>query len=276
MESLVRPKQKIKSCSLFSHFKEIRSSKTHEKDNRKKNEGLTGLHGGVSLRDVPRHRGEQSDTVLGRGDSVRRGRVDDEAPALGGGVEIHIVDPHPGPAHHLETTPRGIEHLPRHLRPAPHDQRVTERDLGAEILGREVIRAVHVGELPEQRQPGLPELLGHQNGGPCRRLDPESPGRAPRVGRRDLGAGGEAEAEAEVEAEEGGSGAGRAKADGGGGERGEREVVRRGSREVEEGFAGGGDGGHGVERFDEGEEEKLLRRAFLVASEEVMRRTARL
>lgn len=201
---------------------------------------LTSLERRVGLGDVPGHSGEQRDAVLGRGDGVRRGCVDDEAPVLGGGGEIDVVDPDPGAPHDAEPSPGCLEHVAPHLGPRPHDERVAERDLGAELLGGEAVGAVHVGEPPEQLEPRGAELLGHEHrrlprygtrGGLRRR-------RGRRGGRRGRGGGGEAAPArgAEREAEERGR---------------HRSVVVVGREE--DAVVGGGGGGLGRRRH--GEEE---------------------
>ena len=60
---------------------------------------------GVRLRDVARERNEQPDRVLGRRDDIRLGRVRDDDPAAGSGVDVDVVDPDAGAADHLQ--PRG-------------------------------------------------------------------------------------------------------------------------------------------------------------------------
>lgn len=185
---------------------------------------LTSLERRVGLGDVPGHSGEQRDAVLGRGDGVRRGRVDDEAPVLGGGGEIDVVDPDPGAPHDAEPSPGCLEHVAPHLGPRPHDERVAERDLGAELLGGEAVGAVHVGEPPEQLEPRGAELLGHEH----RRL--------PRYGTRGGGEAAPARG-AEREAEERGR---------------HRSVVVVGREE--DAVVGGGGGGLGRRRHGEEEE----------------------
>lgn len=122
--------------------------------------------------------------MLGGGDGVRGGGVDDQAPVLGGRLQVHIVDPDPGPAHHLQPPLGRLEHLPRHLRPAPHDQRVHVRDLRAQLLGRQVEQALHPPVAAQDVQPRLSQLLGDQDRRPVRRAGPAGLGAAPRFGRR--------------------------------------------------------------------------------------------
>jgi hypothetical protein len=73
--------------------------------------------------------------MLGSCDGVGGGRVDDEAAVLGGGGEIDVVDPDPCAADDAEPAPGGLEDVAADLGPGAHDERVAERDLGAELLG---------------------------------------------------------------------------------------------------------------------------------------------
>ncbi|CAA6670299.1 unnamed protein product [Spirodela intermedia] len=95
---------------------------------------LTRLHGGVCLRHVPGHGGHQRDPVFRSSDSVRRRGVDHKAAELSGSLKINVVDANSSSADDFQPPLRGLKHLPRHLGPAPHDQRVAEGDLGAELL----------------------------------------------------------------------------------------------------------------------------------------------
>lgn len=101
--------------------------------------------------------------MLGGRHRVRGRRVDDEAPVLRRRLQIDIVDPDAGPSDDLQPPSRRLEHLLRHLRPAPHDQRVAERDLRAELLGGEIVRAVDVREASEEIEAGISELLRHED-----------------------------------------------------------------------------------------------------------------
>ena len=124
---------------------------------------LTSFHRSVGLSNVPSHGSQESNTVLGGGDGVSRGRVDYQATVLGGRRQIHIVDPDAGSSNHLEPPSGRFKHLAANLRSAPNDDRITERDLGAELFGTEIVRAIHVSELFEKLQPSLAELLRNQN-----------------------------------------------------------------------------------------------------------------
>lgn len=171
--------------------------------------------------------------MLGGGDGISGGRVDDEAPMLGGGGEVNVVDPDAGAADDAEPSPGRLEDVAADLGAGPDDERVAERDLGAEVLGGEAVGAVDVGELPQQREPRGAELLGHEHRGLPR---DGSRGGGLGGGRRRRGGrggdrGGEARAlgvgvglRAEREADGGGRGGGAGAARG----REERAVVGRG------------------------------------------------
>lgn len=103
--------------------------------------------------------------MLGGGDGVGRRSINNQAAKLGGGAQIHIINPNAGSANDLQPPAGGLEHLAADLGAAPDNQSVAERDLGAELLGAQVIRAVHVGELLQEVEPRLAELLGDEDGG---------------------------------------------------------------------------------------------------------------
>jgi len=157
----------------------------------------TGLERRIGLRDIARHGGEERDGVLCGGDGVGGGRVDDEASRLGGRLEVDIVDADTGPPDDAEPAARGLEHLPRHLRPAAHHQRVHERHLGAELLRRELVGAVHVGERAQQVQPRGAQILRDQYRRPAARRR----GRRGHGHQSGTGRGGEACAEKAAPAE---------------------------------------------------------------------------
>jgi hypothetical protein len=143
----------------------------------------TGLERRVGLRDIARHGGDERDGVLGGGDGVGGGRVDDEAAGLGGGLEVDVVDADSRPADDAEPAARRLEHLPRDARRAAHHQRVHERHLGAELLRRELVGAVHVRELAQKVQPRGAQLLRDQH----RRAPAPCPRRRRRHGPRRRG-----------------------------------------------------------------------------------------
>lgn len=100
-----------------------------------------------------------------RGDGVRGGRVDHEAPMFRRGRHVHVVDPHAGATHDLEPAAGRLEDLAGDLGAAPDDEGVAERDLGAQFLGAQVVGAVDVGGGLEELEAGLAELLGDEDGG---------------------------------------------------------------------------------------------------------------
>ena len=152
--------------------------------------------------------------MLRSGDGVGSGRIHHEAAVLGRRGQIHVIDPDAGPADDLEPPGGGLEDVAVDLGPAPDDERVAERDLGAELLGAEVVGAIDVGELLEEAQAGLAELLRDED----RRL---------RVHGEDDEAAGLVAAEGEAAEAEGGVEGAVAQARGGGGGRRELEGCRR-------------------------------------------------
>lgn len=124
---------------------------------------LTSLNRCISLCDVPGHAGQKRDPMLSGGDRVRRRRVNDKTSKLRGGAQIHVVDPNTSASNNLEPTARRLEHLTSNLGPAPNDQRVTERDLSVELLGSQVVRAVHIREILQELHTSLTELLGDED-----------------------------------------------------------------------------------------------------------------
>lgn len=101
--------------------------------------------------------------MLGSGDGIGSGGIDDEASMLGGGSEVDVVDTDACAANDLETAGGGLEDLAADLGAAPDDEGVAERDLGAELFGAEVVGAVHVGEATKEVEPGFTQLLGYED-----------------------------------------------------------------------------------------------------------------
>ncbi|EHA8591349.1 putative D-3-phosphoglycerate dehydrogenase [Cocos nucifera] len=97
--------------------------------------------------------------MLGSSNRVSRGGIHNKTTMLGGGGKIDVVDANPGAADHPEAAASGLEDLAADLGAAADNQGITQRDLGAELLGAEVIGAVDVGEILEQLETGLAELL---------------------------------------------------------------------------------------------------------------------
>ena len=61
----------------------------------------------VRLGNVARQRQQQRHRVLGGGDHVRLRRVGDDDPALGGGIDVDVVDPHARPGRRRAAARRG-------------------------------------------------------------------------------------------------------------------------------------------------------------------------
>lgn len=177
--------------------------------------------------------------MLRGGDGVSGGRVDDEASVLGGGGEVDVVDPDTRAADDAEPSPGRLEDVAADLGPGPDDERVAERDLGAELLGGEAVGAVDVGELPQQSEPRGAELLGDEDRG----LPRDGP-RGRRVGGRGGRRGGRGRDRGGGEARRAlGVGLGLMRAEGQA-EEGGREGAARG-REEDAVVGGGGGGGRG-------------------------------
>lgn len=101
--------------------------------------------------------------MLGGGDGIGSGGIDDEASMLGGGGEVDVVDANACASDDLEASGGGLEDLAADLGAAPDDDGVAERDLGAELFGAEVVGAVHVGEATKEVEPGFAQLLGYED-----------------------------------------------------------------------------------------------------------------
>jgi hypothetical protein len=113
---------------------------------------LARLHGRSGLGNVSCQSDEERDGVLGRGDRVAAGRVDDDdAPPAGGG-HVHVVDADPSATDHLELLGR-LQHLRRHLGAAANQQalRVPNR--------LEEIRVAEIGRVDDLDPSGPLENL---------------------------------------------------------------------------------------------------------------------
>src|SRR5439155_376182 len=97
---------------------------------------LARLHRGIRLRDVAGEREQHRDRVLGGRDVAPAGGVHDDDAALGGGVDVDVVDADAGPADHAQHVGTG-EVLGRHLGAAAHDESVEAADRLAELAGTE-------------------------------------------------------------------------------------------------------------------------------------------
>ena len=63
---------------------------------------LAGMHGSIGGRNVASHRHQQGNGVLGGGDGIALGGVDDDDATFGGSIEVDIVDADTGAADDLE------------------------------------------------------------------------------------------------------------------------------------------------------------------------------
>ena len=84
--------------------------------------------------------------MLGRGDRVRRGRVDDEAARGGRGLQVDVVDADAGAADYFQTAARGRKDRGVDLRRRADDERVGGLALFVELLGREAEGDLDVAE----------------------------------------------------------------------------------------------------------------------------------
>ena len=99
-----------------------------------------------------------------RGDRVARRGVHDDDPAFGGGVDIHVVHPHPRPAHHLEVG-RGGEDLGGDLGLRAHRDGLDVLHQFEQLRRRRAIGLDH-GEFGLLAEPGDPlgrDLVGDQD-----------------------------------------------------------------------------------------------------------------
>ena len=116
----------------------------------------------VRGRDVPGGGEQQGDRVLGGGDDVRRGRVDDHHAAGRRGGHVDVVQAHPGAGDDLQPG-GGRQRLGVDLGRRPHEQRVR---VGERTEQGRPVRPVDVADLDvvaEQRDRGGRELLGEQD-----------------------------------------------------------------------------------------------------------------
>lgn len=117
------------------------------------------------MSDITCHGSKQSNPMLRGRNCIGGGRINHEAPVFCGCRQINIIDSNTGTTHHLESAARGLEHLACDLGATPDYQGVAERDLGAELLGAQVVRAVHVGEFLQELETRVAELFGDEDCG---------------------------------------------------------------------------------------------------------------
>ena len=73
--------------------------------------------------------------MLCRGDDGRFRRIRDHDPTTRGGIDIDVVDAHPGSADHLQAV-GPLEHVSRQLRRRADHDRVIDTDLVGEVAVR--------------------------------------------------------------------------------------------------------------------------------------------
>lgn len=84
---------------------------------------------------------------------------------LRGCLQVHVIDSHSGSSHHLEPSIGGLEHISGDFRPASDNQSVTERDLGTQFFGRQIIGAINICDFLKEGKASVTELFGDEDGG---------------------------------------------------------------------------------------------------------------
>ena len=120
------------------------------------------LDAGVRLGDVAGLGQEQGDGVLGGRQDVGLGRVDHRDAAAGGGVEVHVVQADPGPAHDAKVL-GPLQHLTGDLGLGPADQRVVRADGPGQSVGRKFRPDVDREFLPQEVEARVGQRLGDQD-----------------------------------------------------------------------------------------------------------------
>jgi len=95
------------------------------------------VQGGVCLGYVPGQGQHHGDGVLGCGDGISAGGIENDDPLFGRSLYIHIVYAHTGSAYYSEPF-RGIDDISRYLGSAADYQGIVVWDLLDELLWREV------------------------------------------------------------------------------------------------------------------------------------------
>lgn len=103
--------------------------------------------------------------MLGGSNGVGGGGIDDQAAEFGGGLQIDIVNSNTGTADDLQTAIGSLEDLSGDFGAAADDEGVAEGDLGAEVVGGQIVGAIHVAKGAEELEAGISELLGDENSG---------------------------------------------------------------------------------------------------------------
>ena len=100
--------------------------------------------------------------MLGRGERVRLGGVGDDDPALGGGLDVDVVDPGPGAPDHLQ--PVGTLDQPGVELGGRADQdRVELADAPAELAAIPLEAELDVEALLQELDAGVGDRLLHQD-----------------------------------------------------------------------------------------------------------------
>ena len=122
-----------------------------------------GLQRSLCLGDLAQEREKDGDRMLRRGDDVPGWSVDDEDPALGGGLDVHVVEADARAPDDAKLFPDGQE-LTVHLRRGPHDEGVVVADRREKSLAGKVGPDVR-GEarLLEHREAGFGKGFGDED-----------------------------------------------------------------------------------------------------------------
>ena len=127
----------------------------------------------MGLRDVPAQRQRQRQRVLRGGHGVRLGRVGDDDAALGGRLDVDVVDAGAGAADHLQAL-GARDQLGGHLRRGADDDRVELADPLQQLVVGHLEAELDLEVLSQELHAALGDLLLHQHA-----VDgsPERPGR---------------------------------------------------------------------------------------------------
>ena len=112
---------------------------------------------------------EQGEGVLGGGDGVAAGGVYDDDAALGGGVEVDVVDARAGAGDDLQAA-RVREGVGRDLRLAAHDEALVAGERLAELVRGQARAYVDVSALLQQGDAFVSDRVGDEDAGAGRRF----------------------------------------------------------------------------------------------------------
>ena len=119
---------------------------------------LAGGQRRVGLRDVARQRQQQRHRVLGGGHDVGLRRVGDDDPALGGGLDVDVVDADPGAPNRAQAG-RLLDQLGGQLGCRADQDAVVLADPLRELLVAPIDAEVDVEVLAQQLDAGVADLL---------------------------------------------------------------------------------------------------------------------